>query len=142
MIKQALKQVLPSELVEAYRVIRLGFRSRDDLSAATPRAIRNWVGLCRTVRKVLPDSFPEASRFFQLDRLVREIDRDGIPGDIVECGVYRGGGRRSWGVRCGIRGSGATCGCLIPSSVCPRRPSWTGRRRGCLRVILLAMNST
>ena len=61
------------------------------LDVFMPDAIRQWTDLDKAIGKVQDDVFLEFSALTQVHLLLREIDRKGIEGDIVECGVYRGG---------------------------------------------------
>lgn len=47
--------------------------------------------LQRLLRLVRPYTLSDRLRLATLYGLAREVEADGVPGDIVECGVYRGG---------------------------------------------------
>lgn len=49
------------------------------------------VNVSDAVRLALPYTLVGAARLEATARAVRRIDRDGIPGDFVECGVWKGG---------------------------------------------------
>ena len=58
------------------------------------RRAADWLGIgptARLVRAVRPFTMTSEARIRVLCELVRDIVRRGIPGDIAECGVWRGG---------------------------------------------------
>jgi O-methyltransferase len=71
-VKTLLRRALPSFLRERAEEVR-------------------HFGLPLPFRKVRSYSLLSLLNLFFLQELMRRIDREGIPGDVVECGVYRGG---------------------------------------------------
>jgi O-methyltransferase len=71
------------------------------LRNVVPVRVREWLRdrwfqargafLAEPFRSVMPYTMVALKRLIVLDRLVREIDSLGIPGDVVECGTCNGG---------------------------------------------------
>lgn len=71
-IKTILRRTLPQPLVESLEDIR-------------------YLGLPLPFRTVRPHTLLSNLNLFFLQELAQRVERMGIPGDFVECGVYRGG---------------------------------------------------
>jgi O-methyltransferase len=90
------RRFVPQRIKELYRRIYLAGETVAGI-ACSRRSARAALDLGRAVYRAAPLSFLDSrqlystDRLFVLDRLVRELDERGIAGDIVECGVYRGG---------------------------------------------------
>lgn len=85
MFVEKLKQPLKNLFVvhSAYKLVR-DFRD-------VPKSKVLDVGALRDIAKVLPKTMLPMPRLFDLHDIVRLINSDGIPGDLVECGVWNGG---------------------------------------------------
>jgi O-methyltransferase len=55
-----------------------------------PRDLRDIPDIARTLRTTLPYTIVGREHLMLLNRLARSLDREDIPGALVECGVYRG----------------------------------------------------
>ena len=90
------RRFVPQPIKELYRRVYLAGETIAGM-ASSRRGTRAAVDLGRTVYRAAPLSFLDSrqlystDRLFILDRLVRELDERGVAGDLVECGVYRGG---------------------------------------------------
>src|ERR1700687_896886 len=85
------KRLVPSRVRMAYRTARLGIRLLRDLDLGSPRVIRDSLVLSEAIFKVTPYTLLRVNDLKSLHWSARELDRNGIAGDFVECGVYRGG---------------------------------------------------
>ena len=64
----------------------------DILCTASPLHPVHWATMLYLVRRVKPEyTMVKPQRLRVLYELSQEIDRNNVPGDIVECGVYNGG---------------------------------------------------
>lgn len=88
---QGWKRFIPPRIRAAYREGRLFLRLLPELDMSSFRAMRDSVGLGNAILKVKADTLIDVSWLKALHRLAREIDKQGVAGDFVECGVYRGG---------------------------------------------------
>jgi hypothetical protein len=72
------------------RSLHIAYKLGRVLPLAAPR---QWLYLPRTVAvaRVLPETMLSPRRLFNAWDVVRAVERDGVPGAIVECGVWSGG---------------------------------------------------
>jgi hypothetical protein len=59
--------------------------------AAAPGSLEADAAIAETLRKVRPYTMTSEERITALCSAVRHVARNAVPGDIVECGVWRGG---------------------------------------------------
>jgi O-methyltransferase len=85
------KRFVPYSLRRAYRTGQLGLRLLRELDMSSPRTIGESLSLSAAILKAKADSLIDVPWLKALHGLARELDRDGIAGDFVECGVFRGG---------------------------------------------------
>jgi O-methyltransferase len=90
-VRQSWKRHVPTPVREAYRNARVGLRLLRELDISASDSLGESLSLARVVLRVRKDSLIEVSWLKGLYRLAREVERKGIGGDFVECGVYRGG---------------------------------------------------
>ena len=63
----------------------------DDAALAAPLGLDDEASVKAAVRAVRDHTMVSLERLVSLWQQVRSLDRDGIPGALVECGVWRGG---------------------------------------------------
>jgi len=90
-VRQSWKRHVPVPIRETYRNARVGWRLLRELDISASDSLGESLSLARAVWRVRRDSLIEISWLKGLYRLAREVERKGIAGDFVECGVYRGG---------------------------------------------------
>jgi O-methyltransferase len=90
-VRQSWKRHVPVPIRETYRNARVGWRLLRELDISASGSLGESLSLARAVLRVRRDSLIEVSWLKGLYRLAREVERKGIAGDFVECGVYRGG---------------------------------------------------
>lgn len=82
-----LLQNIVLELRKARRALRR--RLRDSVGEERPMDFSDFT--VELVRKVAPYTLTPPERIYNLELAVRHVVRRRVPGDIVECGVWRGG---------------------------------------------------
>jgi O-methyltransferase len=85
------KRLAPPGVRRLYRKGRLGVQLLRELDMSSAGSFVQSLRLSRTILAAKPNSLIAVPWLKALDRRARELDRNGIPGDFVECGVYRGG---------------------------------------------------
>jgi len=90
-VRQSWKRHVPAPIRETYRNARVGWRLLGELDISASDSLGESLSLARAVLRARKDSLIEVSWLKGLYRLAREVERKGIVGDFVECGVYRGG---------------------------------------------------
>jgi O-methyltransferase len=84
-------RLIPSSVRGAYRAGRLGLQLLRGLDASSVATLRDSLGVAATILRARQESILQVPRLKALHRLARVLDREGVEGDFVECGVYRGG---------------------------------------------------
>lgn len=90
-VNPAWARMTPGKLLSAIELGQVGARIVADAEPRSPRALHRSFRVFRTILKVRRASFLGPYRLHQLFRLAMMVDREGVAGDYVECGVYRGG---------------------------------------------------
>jgi|SRR2546422_6119957 len=85
------KRFILAKAVWACSIGREGLQMLRMVDMSSLRALRESLNLSRKILKVRAASYLDVPRLKQLHRLVQDVDREGVDGDFVECGVYRGG---------------------------------------------------
>lgn len=86
-----LKEIMPEPLKMPYRKIRDWYRFSKGINLRASGSFGKAWTKFRLFHKVKPYTAVGVPRLEALYRLTKEIDRLGVDGDIVECGVWNGG---------------------------------------------------
>ncbi|MCU1285366.1 MAG: hypothetical protein JWO13_1716 [Acidobacteriales bacterium] len=101
------KDFVPGFLKTIYRNCQLARALSNDLDLSNTRSARDWLQAFKIIARVQRRSLIGVHGLKQLFDLILALDRAAIAGDIVECGVYRGG-------------SASVMGSLFTASPCDR----------------------
>lgn len=85
------KSRVRGKMRSAYGAGRLGLQLAVELDPLSPQDVSDSFALFATILKLRRETLLDYSELKHLYRLAQKVDRDGIAGDWVECGVYRGG---------------------------------------------------
>jgi len=90
-VRKSWKRLVPAPIRETYRRMRLGLRLLGELEISSSDSLGETLSLAAALLRAKRDSLIDVSWLKGLYRLAREVERKGIAGDFIECGVYRGG---------------------------------------------------